>query len=46
MHPDRLDATFRIPMPAPIIERPIANTIPNAYQKCGSMHVNTCFHPE
>ena len=33
MQPDKLEATFRIPIPAPIIEKPIAITSPKAYQK-------------
>ena len=33
MQPDKLEATFRIPIPAPMIERPIAIMTPNAYQK-------------
>ena len=45
MHPDRLEATFRIPMPAPMIENAIAIVIPIANQKYGSTQVNKCFHP-
>ena len=45
MHPDRLDATFNIPKPAPKIEKVIAIVIPNESQKLGFMQENTCFHP-